>query len=204
MEKTTLESEEKQYNKFQWFLFVVFIPLLFLIVIISIVLTVAGVNVFEEGKKAGENLPIISGLFDEKEQKMPSIDRFEKKIGDLETEKRDSEAEIAKLEELIDSGDQTIQRTELEKQQLEKEIEELRAAQDENKRAFKDIIRTYETMSAKKSAPIIAQLEDDEAVKILSGIKADTLTSIMEQMKPEDAARLTMRLTINSRGDSSP
>lgn len=200
MEKI-IENEEKQYNRFQWLLFVVIIPLFFTIAIVLIVLTVAGVNVIDQGKKVGEKLPFVSGTFEkeEKKDKVQSTVEFKKKINDLQAEIEEKQEEVFKLEDIIAGRDQTIERNELEKQQLEKELEELRAAQDDSKRAFKDIIRTYETMSAKKSAPIITKLGDDEAVKILSSIKADTLASIMEQMKPEDAARLTNKLTVNSR-----
>lgn len=203
MEKT-IENEEKQYNRFQWLLFVVIIPLFFTIAIVLIVLTVAGINVIDEGKKAGEKIPFVSGIFDkeEKTEKVQSTVEFEKKITGLQTEIDEKQEEVFKLEDIIAGRDLTIERNELEKQQLEKEIEELRAAKDDGKRAFKDIIRTYEMMSAKKSAPIITKLSDDEAVKILSSMKADTLASIMEQMEPEDAARLTNKLTVNSRQEN--
>lgn len=204
MEKTTIENEEKQYNRFQWLLFVVIIPLFFTIAIVLIVLTVAGVNVIDEGKKVAEKIPFVSGIFSKEEKKdkvQPTLE-FKKKINDLQAEIEEKQEEAFKLEDIIAGRDQTIERNELEKKQLEKEIEELKAAQDDSKRAFKDIIRTYEMMSAKKSAPIITKLGDDEAVKILSSIKADTLASIMEQMEPEDAARLTNKLTVNSRQES--
>lgn len=199
MDKTTIENEEKTYNKFQWFVFVVFIPALFTIAIIWIVLSVAGIDVL---KVAEDKIPFIAESNKEKEKAQTS-GQLEKQIGELEAKIEDSEEETAKLEDLIDSRDEAIQRSELEKEQLEKEIEELRIARDEDKLAFQEIIRTYETMSAKKSAPIITELGDDEAVRILSNIKADTLASIMEQMDPEDAARLTKKLTVNSEQNNS-
>ncbi|RFU68861.1 MotE family protein [Bacillus sp. V59.32b] len=199
MDKPTIENEEKRYNKFQWFVFVVLIPTLFTIAIVWIVLSVAGINVL---KVAEEKIPFIAESNKEKEKAQSSV-QLEKQIGELEAKIQDREEETSKLEDLIDSRDEAIQRSELEKEQLEKEIEELRIAQDEDKLAFKDIIRTYETMSAKKSAPIITELGDDEAVRILSNIKADTLASIMEQMNPEDAARLTKKLTVNSEQNDS-
>nr|WP_281064436.1 hypothetical protein [Cytobacillus eiseniae] len=66
---------------------------------------------------------------------------------------------------------------------------------DENKRAFKDIVKTYETISAKKAAPILAQMTEEEAIQILTNLKSDTLAAIMEKMEPEDAARYTELLT---------
>ncbi|CAH0346188.1 hypothetical protein [Bacillus sp. CECT 9360] len=199
MDKPTIENEEKRHNKFQWFVFVVLIPTLFTIAIVWIVLSVAGIDV---GKVAEEKIPFIAESNKEKEKAQTSV-QLEKQIGELEAKIQDREEETSKLEDLIDGRDEAIQRSELEKEQLEKEIEELRIARDEDKLAFKDIIRTYEMMSAKKSAPIITELGDDEAVRILSNIKADTLASIMEQMTPEDAARLTKKLTVNTEQNNS-
>ncbi|PLT34210.1 MotE family protein [Bacillus sp. V5-8f] len=200
MEKPS-ENEEKEYNRFQWFIFVVLIPLIFTIAIVLIVLTVAGVNVLDEGKKIGEKLPFVSSMVnkgDNEKGKAESTVQYEKKLTELEAEIDKNQDEIMKLEEMVDSRDQTIERNELEKEQLQKQIDELQGSQDDSKQAFNEIIRTYETMSAKKAAPIITKLGDDEAVKILSSIKADTLAGIMEQMEPEDAARLTNKLAESS------
>ncbi|PLS16678.1 hypothetical protein CVD28_16510 [Bacillus sp. M6-12] len=194
----TLETEEKSYNKLQWFLFIVVIPLFFTITITLIVLTVAGVNVFEAGKEYGQKIPFVSSLFKEDEDPVNSTQESEKKIIDLKAEMEDRQAQIEKLEGMIESNDKELERAELEKQRLEEAIAELTAARDENKRAFKDIIKTYETMSPKKSAPIISELKDEEALKILSTVSADTLASILEQMEPADAARLTQKLTVQS------
>jgi flagellar motility protein MotE (MotC chaperone) len=195
------ENDEKQYNKLQWFLFVVLIPIAFTITITLLVLWVAGVNVIETSKEIGKNLPYISNLMEkDKKTNVPAPGKDNaKQIDDLKAKIKGQDDEITKLENLVDSRDQQLQRTDLEKQQLEKQIEELTATQEENKRAFKDIIRTYETMSPKKSAPIFAKMSDNEAVKILSNVKAETLAQILEQMTADDAARLTKRLTVESK-----
>jgi flagellar motility protein MotE (MotC chaperone) len=88
-----------------------------------------------------------------------------------------------------------MEKFQLEKDRLLQEIDDLQAIQAENKRAFKDIVRTYETLSAKKAAPIITKMTNDEALKILTNIKAETLAGILENMQPEDAAKYTQLLT---------
>jgi flagellar motility protein MotE (MotC chaperone) len=196
VEEKLIEEEKKPYNKLQWFLFLIVIPLLFTITIALIVLTIAGVNVFELSKEYSSKIPLLSKWTQTEEA--PSINEYQSKVIDLEAEIKDREALVAKLEDIIESRDQEIQNIELEKQRLEDEIKELRAVQEEDKRAFKDIIKTYETISPKKAAPILTSLSDEEAVKILSNIKADTLAKILEQMEPEDAARLTQKLTVES------
>ena len=78
----------------------------------------------------------------------------------------------------------------------------MKLQQDENRRAFKDIIRTYESMSPKKAAQIITVLEEEEAIKVLSNIKADTLSAILEKMEPASAAKLMQKLSENSTADN--
>jgi flagellar motility protein MotE (MotC chaperone) len=196
MSKNQEELEEKQVNRFQWFLYVIAIPALFAIVIALVVLSFAGINVFQTASELGAKIPFVSGLV--KEEKQPSLEEYEKDIIDLEAEIQDREAKMEQLQGKIESKDTAVKRLELEKTQLQKQIEELLAIQEENKRAFRDIVKTYESMSAKKAAPIIAEMETDEAVKILTNIKAESLASIMEKLPAEDAARYTELLTNES------
>lgn len=187
------EKEGQHVNKFQWLLFVVVIPSLFAIVIALVVLSFAGINVFETAKGLGVKIPFISEyVIDEK---MPSIEEYEKDIISLEGEIKDREAKMEQLQAKIESKDMQVERMELEKTQLEAQIEELTAIQEENKRAFKEIVKTYETMSAKSAAPIIAKMESEEAIKILTNIKPESLAAIMEKMPAEDAAKYTELLT---------
>ena len=43
----------------------------------------------------------------------------------------------------------------------------------------------------KKAAPIITQMNDNEALKILSSLKPATLAAILEKMNATDAAKYT-------------
>ncbi|WP_163101508.1 MotE family protein [Peribacillus alkalitolerans] len=194
-------EEKKTYNKFQWFLFIVIIPLLFTVALALIVLTVAGVNVFELTKKYSSHVPFLSSS--QENNNSSSIKEFQSKIVDLEAEIIDREELVTKLESIIESRETDLETLEIENQRLEEEIIELQAAQEDHKKTLKDIINTYETMKPKKAAPILTALTDEEAVKILSKLKADTLSSILEQMEPEDAARLTQQLTVHSENDPS-
>lgn len=193
MSKNPEELEEQPVNRFQWFLYVIAIPSLFAVVIALVVLSFAGINVFQTASELGGKIPFLSGLV--KEDKQPSVEEYEKNIIDLEAEIQDREAKIEQLQGKIESKDTTVDRLELEKAQLQEQIDELLAIQEENKRAFRDIVKTYESMSAKKAAPIIAEMETNEAVKILTNIKAESLAAIMEKLPAKDAARFTEILT---------
>ena len=115
MEDEVVE-EKKPYNKFQWFLIVI-IPVFFTIFILLIVLTIAGVNVFQWSKEVGSNIPVVSTLF--KEAKEPSLDEMNGEIVDLKGEIKNREAQIAQLESELERGAE-------EKEQLIEEMQALK------------------------------------------------------------------------------
>ncbi|MFE4810927.1 MotE family protein [Peribacillus simplex] len=193
------ELEASKISKFQWFL-VIFIPLIFAVTVALIVFTVAGVNVVEKAKEMSAKIPFIESDQKDEEKGKPAKngEKVSMKLEKLETEIENKEKEIEKLEDIIDTRDKAIAKAEAEKQQLQTEMNQLRDSQNNSKQAFKDIIRTYETMAPKKAAPIIMEMNDEDAVAILSSMKAATLAKVLEQMTTVDAARLTKKLTEQS------
>jgi len=197
MDKTA-EITDNKTSKLQWFLVTLFIPFIFTLVVAVIVLTITDVNILDKAKEVSKKVPVVSGFFEEKSSKDTKQNEVSHngEIVELEAKMADKQTEIEAMEDLLDAKDETIQRSDLEKQQLEAEINELRLAQNENKSTNTDIIKTYESMSAKKSAPIITNMNDEDAVQILASLKTDTLADIIEQMTPSDAARLMKKLSV--------
>ncbi|MBL3641948.1 MotE family protein [Peribacillus frigoritolerans] len=193
------ELEESKISKFQWFL-VIFIPLIFAVTVALIVFTVAGVNVVEKAKEMSAKIPFIEldQKGEEKGKPAKNDEKVSMKLEKLETEIENRVKEIEKLEGIIDTRDKAIAKAEAEKQQLQTEMNQLKDSQNNSKQAFKDIIRTYETMAPKRAAPIITEMNDEDAVEILSSMKAATLAKVLEQMTTADAARLTKKLTEQS------
>ena len=193
MEKMPEEQETPKTSRFQWFIFAFLIPILFGITEALMVFTLSGNNIFETAREYSQKVPFLASVIDG--DKSHSQEVMEEQLIGLQAEVKDREARISQLESQLDSKDLELERAGLEKQRLEEEISELTAIKEENKRAFKDIVKTYENISAKKAAPILTEMKDEEAVKILSNVNSDTLAAIMEKMNPEDAARYTALLT---------
>jgi flagellar motility protein MotE (MotC chaperone) len=191
-----IEVKEKQSGKgrsFLWFLYVVVIPILFAITVAIIVSFIAGVNVFDAVKDVGQKIPIVGSLGQKNDSNTSKIS--EKDVIELQGQIKDREEEISQLQTQLENKDSDIQSAELENNRLQKELDDMSANETERTRALKDMIKTYETMSPKKAAPIIVQMNDNEALKILSSIKADILAAIMENMNSQDAAKYTQLLT---------
>ncbi|MGD6965056.1 MotE family protein [Rossellomorea vietnamensis] len=191
--KAGKNRNEKTTSPFQWVLFAGIIPLLFAVVTTLVVLSLAGMNIFEKAKEAGEKIPVISSVIptDAKEEAA----KLEARVLSLQSDIEDKISEISTLKGKINSQEKERENLIAEQEQLQSKIEELEQIQQENKRAFKEMISTFETMSAKSAAPVLVNMEKEKAIKILSNIKPDTLAKILEKMSPEDAAMYTEQLS---------
>ncbi|MBS4198957.1 hypothetical protein KHA93_04725 [Bacillus sp. FJAT-49732] len=187
------KSIEKDPSSFHRFIFWVLIPLLFALFLGLLITSIAGVNVFQKAKEWSDKVPILANMFDEKDK--ANVLEYEEKIINLDAEIQNKSAQIDQLKSQLEKNESEKERFLLEKQSLEQTIEELRQMKDENKRAFKEIVSTYEAMTPKSAAPIILEMNDDEAVKILSNIGTETLAKILEKMPPDKAAKYLEKLS---------
>ncbi|WP_249316609.1 hypothetical protein [Bacillus sp. FJAT-50079] len=185
------QKEVKEASLLQRFIFWGIIPLLFALFIGLLITSLMGINVFEKAKEISGKLTAISNMKVENE----NIVQLEEKIIHLDAEIQDKDAEISQLKSQIESKEAEQDRLLLEQQRLEETIAELRQIQDENKRAFKEMIMTFEAMTAKKSAPIIMEMKEEEALKILANLSTESLAKVMENMPAKDAAAYSEKLS---------
>lgn len=193
--ETDKEISDKKFKPFQWFLYVVIIPLLFVITVVLIISLITGVNVFNEAMKMGQKIPVVQSLLPQNTATKIS----EKDLINLQAQVKDREAKISQLQAQLDQRNQDILRKQLDNKRLQQEIADLNTSQNQklqqSKRALKDIVNTYETMSPNKAAPIIVKMSNPEALKILTSVKPDVLAAIMENMDAAQAARFTELMT---------
>ncbi|MBN8191461.1 MotE family protein [Bacillus sp. NTK074B] len=189
MAKVIEEEKKDSYSRLQRFIFIILIPLLFAITFALVIMTFAGINIFEKAQTISSDIPFLAKV-------IPSNDvedrkQLQEKIITLNASIEDQKAKMAQLQSELDQKDNSNEQFQATIQQQKEELEELRQIGEENKRAFKEVVSTFETMSAKSAAPVLMEMEDEKAMKILSSIKPDTLADILEKMPPEDAARYT-------------
>jgi flagellar motility protein MotE (MotC chaperone) len=189
MAKVIEEDKKDSYNRFQRVIFIIVIPLLFAITFALVIMQFAGINVFEKAQSLSSDIPFLAKV-------IPSDDvedrkQLQERIISLNATMEDQEAKMAQLQSEMDKKDSDNEQLQATIQQQKDELEELRQIGEENKRAFKEVVNTFEAMSAKSAAPVLMEMKDEEAMKILSNIKPDTLADILEKMPPGDAARYT-------------
>ena len=172
---------------FFWFL----IPLMFALAVFLIIATFTNTNVFEMVDGVKEKVPFFSS----EDEAVENTALNEEKVVTLEAEIQEKEAEIAQLQEEIDAAAETNGQLEAEQARLLQEIELLKSAQEETQLEFEEILKTFESMSAKTAAPILTEMDDTKALRIMSSMKSDTLAAIFGKMNPADAARYTELLS---------
>lgn len=189
IEQVHMEQPEKKLGFFQKLFLYFLIPVVFCIAVLLVITMFSEKNVFEYI----EELPFISS--NDEQQLLASSGETEQKMVSLQAELQQKEAEISQIQSKFDSATVENQQLQGEIERLQYEIEKLKISQEESFKEFKEILSTFEKMSAKKAAPIIVEMNEAEAVRILSNMKPDTLTAIFEKMSPQDAAKYTQLLT---------
>ncbi|AWE06677.1 hypothetical protein DCE79_04390 [Lysinibacillus sp. 2017] len=187
-----VELEHKPVGFFKKLFYLFIIPLMFIIAILLIITTRTDFNVFKMADDVVEKIPFIQS--DENEVSENSS-LNEQKVVELQAEIQEKEIQITQLQSKMDSS--ALEKEELlaEQERLVFEIEKLKRNQEETQKEFKEILSTFEKMSAKKSAPILVQMSDTESLRIMSSMKPDTLSEIFSKMTPADAARYTELLS---------
>lgn len=185
------EEEQNSPGLFQKLFFWFLIPLVFTVATFLIIATFTNTNVFEVADGLKDKIPFLSSEDEGAENSSLSGEKVVK----LQAEIQEKEAEISKLQTEIDSATKTNEELQLEQERLLYEMEQLKRAQEEAQLEFKEILKTFESMSAKTAAPILTEMSDAEALRIMASMKSDTLAAIFEKMSPADAARYTELLS---------
>ncbi|KZZ82847.1 MotE family protein [Bacillus sp. SJS] len=196
-----MENNKKEYGKFQWFLFVILIPLFFTVTLAAIILSVAGINV---AGTAAEWISSLTGTSQKNEgqasQSVPANGELKK----AEKDNKELAASISAHKQEIKAMENDVLLKEKKIASLSKEVEDLKAQLEQKasvKADQKDIAKLYEGMSASKAANILPLLGEDDAMKILNTLKDDQVTSILEKMSPENAALYTGKLADSKGGE---
>ncbi|MDV6376714.1 hypothetical protein ORD22_00360 [Sporosarcina sp. GW1-11] len=185
--------ERKSFGFFQILLAWIIIPLMFTTAVVLIIAKVADVNVFDQAKEWTSKIPFLEEK--KPDEKVEGDLILEERVISLQAEIQEKEAQLFEVQNELSQVKDSNETLVIEKEKLNEEIEQLKIEQSESKRDFKEIVSTYEQMSAKSAAPVITEMGDAEAVQILSSLKPATLASILEKMTPEEAAKYTSMLT---------
>lgn len=192
------ELIERQYSKLEWLFYIILLPLLFTALLTGILLSFLGYDVISSVKNAANRIPIIEKLVPDppKPGSVEAMQPEEMKqdILKLTNQLGAKELDVKKLSLNVQDKDQMIQTLQNNIDSLKKQMEEKRASDEEHQQKLNELSQVYAKMSPSKAAPIIENLSVDEAVLVMSGMKADDRSNIFAKMDPKKAADISIQL----------
>ncbi|MGN7407536.1 MotE family protein [Sporosarcina sp. SAFN-010] len=189
----SFKEERKAGSFFQMLLAWFVIPLIFAIAVLLIIAKVADVNVVEKAKEWTASVPVLE------QKKQDSSTKKDKKILEervvaMKEELKQKEKQLMGIQEDLKKSNAKNEELVLAQEKLQAEILVLQRTNDESKKEVGQLVSTFEQMSAKSAAPVITEMDDAQALQLLSQMKANTLAAILEKMSAKDAAKYTALL----------
>ncbi len=200
----TDENTGKSYSKLEWLFYIIILPMLFTAILAGVFMSFLGYDVVATLKNSVSSLPVVNQYVDGDEsgdEQGVSGPSEQEKISQLESEIASLNEELEYKQQTIDELNKSLEGRNLTISDLESEIKEL-TTQLETKSTMQqnwqenmaELSKMYKAMPPSKSAPIIANLTEMEAIQILNGMSSADRAKIFEKMTPEKAATLTSLL----------
>ncbi|MGP4059828.1 MotE family protein [Halobacillus sp. H74] len=181
-----VHNDKPKGNKIQKVFFAIVIPFIFLLTLTLIVLTLSGINVFEEAEKYAKKIPGVSEVTstDEPASDPEEMDRLQAMLAN-------KDAEIEQLQQDADQKQTTIEEMDQQILKLEKELEDRlpEDGEDPNQKA-KDLAASFQEMDPEEAAPIIGSMSQTLAVQVMREVASEERGEILGQMDPEAAAEI--------------
>ncbi|MYL70977.1 hypothetical protein GLW00_08940 [Halobacillus litoralis] len=188
MTKSTYTKKDKK--SFLKIITAIIFPLIFLITLTLIVLTLSGVNVFEEVERYASRIPGLSSVASSegKDTDCGEMDRLKAVIAN-------KEAEVEELQSEADSKQSQINELEQQVVQLKADLEEAVAEEGNNEDSkVSAMARSFQEMDPEEAAPILESMNQNLAVQVLSEVASEEKGEILGQMDPEAAANIASML----------
>ncbi len=183
------EKPKQKSSKVQWFVFVILIPLILAVTVALIIMTVAGVNVFEKTKQFTDDVPKVSALLNTETTK-----ESEGQAVELKATIEDQNAQLDELKSQLTVKDQKIEELNNEINQLTKELKDKKISDKDKEDIMTDLSSSFKNMDPEQAAAIVSQLDQASSVDLLEKLPSDERGKVLAALNPEQAANLTSAL----------
>ncbi|WP_167260051.1 MotE family protein [Alkalibacillus almallahensis] len=190
------QNKETNTSKFQWFLFVIIIPVIFAITLVLIISTFAGVNPIEKAQEYGSQMPVVGSFVS-----TPEEETQEQQLANHEATIQDQKATIDELEATINTKDQEIEELSNEINQLTEQLESQEETQASREESISQLARSFTEMNEENAASVMANMEQSVVLDILEGMNDGERGTILAEMDAELAATLSNALVQRSNGE---
>jgi flagellar motility protein MotE (MotC chaperone) len=180
----------------------ILVPIIFGLLLGSMIFTFLGYNVLDTAKSIGQSIPVVSTLLD---RSSPADDEDQASLADLEAERADdaeqqdgnaqeTDPQIVALRQQLEAKEaEIVQLREQLEQQANTAMQE-RISREEYQQQIRELARVYGGMSASRAASIFENMTLTEAAQIIRLMPQQQQTAIMGRLDPNFAAQLTVVL----------
>lgn len=192
------EYEKSSYGAFERFIYLFLIPIVFTAILTFVLLSVFDYNVLNTMLKVADKIPVVQNIVPEpkieSDAELGSADAPALSVEELEIKLAQAEADLTKQ---IDSNGQIeLQITELQAEiaALNEQLDTKRQTEEEYLARIQELAGVYSKMNPSKAAPILENLTLHERVLILNEMKQADQINVLEKMEPEMAAEASILL----------
>ncbi|WP_438432444.1 MotE family protein [Gorillibacterium sp. sgz500922] len=203
-----MDTEKAEMNALERFLLWFLVPVVFGIVLVMVLMTLFGVDVKQEARNLGNRIPIIEKWVPDKpapsdgepatqpltEKASASLKEKEKQIADLTAKLKEQTADAGQFQASYLKKDQELKDLQVKYDKLQEDLKKMESSNEAYDQAVSETSKVYAGMSPGKAAPILEAMTTAEQVLILSGMKAEDQTRILEKMTPAKAADVSVLL----------
>jgi len=189
--------EEKHRSKLANIFYIVIVPLLFTVILVSFLLKFMGFSVGQTFQEWGNQLPLINQLVADPEhvqaKNQDDSDYWKKKYESSNSVVKELNRKLSNLKKELSSNQNSVevlkqQNTDLQTQLKEKETQK-------SQEDLKQVAGIYENMSPSKAAKIFEAMSLEDASLTLMMLDQEHQSSILGGMKdPKKAAHITMMI----------
>lgn len=204
-------EEEKSYSIFERLLFFL-TPLIFTVVLLAAILAVLSPDVRGKMLDVGNQIPWIGSMLPSGPAKIKEMQEANEQaaqtgqegeqqptaessdqVKDLQEKLAAKESELAQAQDASSQQEQKIASLEKQVEELSKQSEQ-QQSDEQYSQQIKELATMYTKMTPSKAAPILENMELEEMVLILNGMKTEDRAKIMAKMTPKVAADATVMM----------
>lgn len=192
-EASTEAVNEKEYSKWEWFIYIILIPSIFTMIMVSIILSFFHINVLELAKGVALQIPYVQQFFQPKEEsgkKLTPEEMLQQKLADSERKLGDATAALNQEKAKVTQLEQEIAVLKKQLDEAVKQAEDKKATEEERMKKAAEMARLLTGMNASKAAPILDQLSLQEAALILSQMRESDRATLLSKLDPKKSADL--------------
>lgn len=191
-----------EYSKLKWFFFVIIIPLIFALVVYSVIISFMGKSVVDQVKSVGSHIPFVSSLLEDEKKAEPNSENNEetlqKEITRLTETLNAQEQDVIALEKKLLEKDEDLVKAKETIVKLEKQLENASETGVIVNQNVKETAKMLLAMSPKDAASIITEMQNNEVIPVLNEMKANESGRILAKLDPKRASDLMKELLAES------